>query len=79
MREAKVGEFINLRQGGMSVLCYLLKFNKMSKYTPSLVSNPRDDMNYFLRGVSDDLVEECHLSILHDNMNISRLMYHFQK
>ena len=57
-------EFINLLQGGMSVLKYSLKFNKLSKYTPSLVSDPRDEMNYFVTGVSDDLEEECHLAML---------------
>ena len=37
-REAKVVEFINLRQGGMS----MLEFTKLSKYGPFLVSDPRD-------------------------------------
>ena len=48
LREAKVEEFINLHQAGMSVLDYSLKFTKLSKYAPSLVSNPRDDMCHFL-------------------------------
>lgn len=38
-REAKVEDFINLCQGGMSVQGYFLKFTKLSKYAPSLVSN----------------------------------------
>ena len=29
--------------------------------------------------VSDDLVEECHLEMLHDNMDISRLMVNSQQ
>ena len=41
-REAKVVEFINLRQGGMGVLVYSLKFTQLSKYAPSLVSDPKD-------------------------------------
>ena len=36
-REVKVVEFINLHQGGMSVLEYSLKFTKLSKYVHSLV------------------------------------------
>ena len=55
IREAKLLEFINLRLGGMSVHQYSLKFTKLSKYAPSLVSNPRDEMSYFVTGVSDDL------------------------
>ena len=60
LREAKVEEFINHRQGGMCVLEYSLKFTKLSKYAPSLVSNPRDEMSHFLRRVSEDLMEDCH-------------------
>ena len=36
---------------------YSLKFSKMSKYAPSLVSNPRDEMSCFVMGVAD-LVRE---------------------
>jgi len=57
-REAKVEEFINLRQGGMSVEEYALKFTKLSKYAPSLVSNPRDEMSRFVIGVADAIEEE---------------------
>ena len=60
LREYKVEEFINHYQGGMSVLDYSLKFIKFSKYAPSLVSNPRDEMSHFLRRVSEDLMEDCH-------------------
>ena len=37
-REAKVVEFINLRQGGMGVLVYSLKFTQLSNYASSLVT-----------------------------------------
>ena len=50
MREAKVEEFVNLVQGDLSVLDYSLNFTKLSKYDPSLVSNPRDEMSHFLMG-----------------------------
>ena len=71
-------EFINLRQGGMSVLDYSLKFTKLSKYALSLVSDPRDEMNRFVIWVPDDLQEECNSAVLHANMNIYRLMVHAQ-
>ena len=48
----------------------------MLKYAPSLVSNPRDEMNHFAMGVPDELQEECHLAMLHENVNISRLIVH---
>ena len=52
LREAKVQEFINLRQGNMSVREYSLKFTKLSKYAPSLVADPRVKMSMFMSGVS---------------------------
>ena len=63
----------------MSVLNYSLKFAKLSKYAPSLVSNPMDEMSCFLMGVSNGLVNECRLAMLHDNKNISHLMIHAQQ
>ena len=70
-REAKVEEFINLRQGGMSVEEYSFMFTMFSKDAPSLVTNPRNVMINFIMGVFDDLVEECCSAILNDNMDIS--------
>ena len=61
MREAKVVDFINLRPRSMSVHDYSLKLTKFSKYAPSWVFNPGDEMSCFVTGVSDYLQEECHL------------------
>ena len=72
-------EFINLIKGRMSVLKYSLKFTKLSKYAPSLVSNPRDEMNCFVKKVSHDLQQECNLAMIHDHMNISCLIVHAQQ
>ncbi|XP_049399808.1 uncharacterized protein LOC125863876 [Solanum stenotomum] len=73
-KEAKVDEFINLFQRGMSVKEYILKFTQLSKYAPSLVLNPRDEMSRSLTGVSDSMEEECCAIMLSENMDISRLM-----
>ncbi|XP_049378068.1 uncharacterized protein LOC125842807 [Solanum stenotomum] len=78
-REAKVEEFINLCKGGMSVQEYSLKFTMFSKYTPSLVSNLRDEMSQFVTSVSDSIEEECCAVMLHDNMDISCLMVYAQQ
>ena len=40
-KEVKIEDFINLRQGNMSVEKYSSKFTLFSKYDPSLMSNPR--------------------------------------
>ncbi|WMV45530.1 hypothetical protein MTR67_038915 [Solanum verrucosum] len=39
LREAKIQEFINLRQGSMSVKEYALKFTQLSKYAPTIVAD----------------------------------------
>nr|XP_010315805.1 uncharacterized protein LOC104645639 [Solanum lycopersicum] len=64
MREEKVRDLINLRQRGKSVHEYSLEFVKFSKYYPSLVSIPRDQMSRFVTGVSED----CQSAMLHDNI-----------
>ena len=51
-------EFINIHQGGKSVHEYSLEFIKLSKYAPSLVSDPRDQMSGFVISVSEDLQKE---------------------
>ena len=52
LRERKMQEFINLRQRGMSVKEYSLKFTQLSKYAPTLVADSRAKMNKFVIGVS---------------------------
>ena len=78
MIEVKVNEFINLSQGNMSVDEYSLKFTLLSNYGLSLVSNPRDEMSGFVTGVADLVKEECRMDLLHNVMNLSRLMVYAQ-
>ena len=69
----KVEEFINLKNGNMSVE-YSLKFSRLSRFAPSMVSTHRDEMSRFLTGVADSVKEECQMSMLHDDMTLARLM-----
>ena len=55
MREAKVEDFINLKQGSVAVREYSLKFVKLSRYATSLVSYSRDEMSRFLIWIVEDL------------------------
>ena len=66
-REINVEEFININQGKMSIEEFHLEFSTFSRYAPSLVSNPRDEMSHFVTGVADLLKEECHMTMLHDD------------
>ena len=79
MREVKLVEFINLCQGGRSVHEYSLKFIKFSKYAPSLVFDTIEQMSHVLTGVLEDLQEDCHSAMLHDNMSISHLIVHARR
>ena len=74
----KVEEFINLRQDNMSAEEYSLKFTLLSRYAPSLVSNPRDEMSRFVTGVANLVKEECRTTMLHSDMNLCRLMVYGQ-
>ncbi|XP_047259186.1 uncharacterized protein LOC124891501 [Capsicum annuum] len=44
LREAKVEEFMNLRQGSTTVKEYCLKFNQLAKYAPNLITDNRASM-----------------------------------
>ena len=63
----------------MSVQEHSLKFIKLSKYASSLVTNSRDKMSHFVTGVFNDLVEECHATMLHNDMDLSHLLVHSQQ
>ena len=64
-------EFMNLRQGGMSVQEYSPKLTHLSKYAASMVDNPRARMNKFVMGVSSLVEKECRTTMLLNYMDIS--------
>ena len=49
---------------------------KLSRYATSLVSNSRDEMSRFLTRINGDLEKECQFAMLHDNMDLYKLMVH---
>ena len=63
----------------MSVKEYSLMFFKFSEYVSSLVSSSRDKMSRFVTGISENLKKECWVAMLHDNMDLDRLMVHTQQ
>ncbi|XP_049381232.1 uncharacterized protein LOC125845741 [Solanum stenotomum] len=70
---------MNLRQGGMSVKEYSLKFTQLSKHALTLVANPRARMNKFVMVVSRLVEEECRKAILIHDMTISRFLVYAQQ
>src|SRR5688572_3403425 len=79
LREAKMREFMNLRQGSMSVREYALKFTKLSKYASTIIANPRVKMSQFMSGLNDTLVNACRSAMLNTEMDIARLMTHMEE
>ena len=77
-REIMVEVFINFKQGNMSVEEYSWKFLILSRYAPSLVSNPWDEISRFVTGVADFVGEECRIVMFHDDMTLDRLMVYEQ-
>ncbi|XP_016570819.1 uncharacterized protein LOC107868662 [Capsicum annuum] len=78
LREAKIEEFINLRQGSMTIKEYCLKFNQFAKYSPDLISNARSSMSKFVTGIFGLVLKECRIAMLYRDMDLSRLMIHDQ-
>ncbi|KAH0724928.1 hypothetical protein KY284_000793 [Solanum tuberosum] len=78
LREVKAQEFMNLRQGSMTVQEYGCKFKQLSRYAPHMVVDSKPLMNKFMYGVSDLVKTECRNAMLLEDMNSSRLMNHAQ-
>lgn len=61
---------ISLRKGNMSIKVYALKFTQLSKYTPSMVADSRDEISRFLMGVYDLVHEEFRTEIFYCDIDI---------
>ena len=58
---------------------YSLKFFKQSRYDTSIASNNMYAMRRFFTGFTKDVEEECWAAMLHDNIDLSRLIMHDQQ
>nr|XP_025887991.1 uncharacterized protein LOC112941867 [Solanum lycopersicum] len=65
--------------GGVPVTWELFKTAYLERYATSLVSTRRNEISRFLTGINGDLQEECRAAMLHDNMDLSRLMVHVKQ
>ena len=72
-------EFLNLKQGGMSVPDYVLQFSKLSKYAPSMMEEPRVKMSQFVSGLGEMVGSEGQAALLHKEMDLPRLMTYVEQ
>ena len=63
----------------MTVREYSLKCVKLSRNVTFLVYKRRDEMSMFLTRINGYLEEECISMMIHDNMDLSRLMVYVQQ
>lgn len=78
LREAKVREFLTLKQESMSVHEYRLKFTQLSRNAPEMVADMRSMMSLFVAGLSHMSSKERKATMLIEDMDIARLMIYVQ-
>ncbi|XP_049394787.1 uncharacterized protein LOC125859106 [Solanum stenotomum] len=74
LKEAKVREFLTLKQESLSVHEYGLKFTQLSCYAPEMVADMRSKMSLIVVGLSRLSSKEGRAAMLIRDMDISRLM-----
>ena len=74
LREARMREFLNLKQGGICVRDCALRFSKLSKYAPSIMEDSRVRMGQFISGLGEMVGSEGQSALLHTEIDLSRLM-----
>ncbi|KAH0710411.1 hypothetical protein KY284_011838 [Solanum tuberosum] len=74
LKEAKVREFLTLKQDSLSVHEYGLKFTQLSRYTPEMVADMRGMMSLFVASLGRLSSKEGRAAMLIGDMDISRLM-----
>ncbi|XP_070045729.1 uncharacterized protein [Nicotiana tomentosiformis] len=57
--QARVEQFLALKQGNMSVREYSLCFDSLVRYAPSIVATMRDRIHTFIAELSPELTEAC--------------------
>lgn len=62
VRTRKVKEFLELKQGNMSMSEYILKFEEGCLFVPFIAENDKDRGEHFLRGLRAEIKRDVHMS-----------------
>ncbi|XP_070017120.1 uncharacterized protein [Nicotiana sylvestris] len=73
VREARLDQFLNLKQGDMGVRDYSHKFNSLARYAPDIVRTMRTRVYHYVDGLGDHLIRDCRVASLSDDVDISRI------
>lgn len=79
LREAKVEEFINQKEGTMSMKEYGLKFTQLYLHALEMVQNIRARIRKCVSGVGKHVKKKCNVALLVSDMEISKLMVYARK
>ncbi|XP_070019669.1 uncharacterized protein [Nicotiana sylvestris] len=70
--------FLNLRQGNLSVQEYSMQFDYLARYAPHMVAEMSDRVHLFVNGLGPYLINECMTPSLVEGMDISRIQDYAQ-
>ncbi|XP_070049519.1 uncharacterized protein [Nicotiana tomentosiformis] len=73
VREARLDQFLRLKQGDMSVRDYSHKFNSLERYALDIVRTMRARVHHYVDGLGDHLIRDCRVASLSDDVDISRI------
>ncbi|XP_049399822.1 uncharacterized protein LOC125863894 [Solanum stenotomum] len=73
VQEACLDQFINLKQGTMSVRDYSHRFNSLARYAPDIVRTMRARVHRYVNGLADHLIRDCRVTSLSDDVDISHI------
>ncbi|XP_055814135.1 uncharacterized protein LOC129883517 [Solanum dulcamara] len=79
LRKAKIEEFGNLKQEGMTVKEYKLKFIQLCRYAKEIIPDVRSKIRKFFSELGRHVKKEYKASLLISDIDISGLMVHAQQ
>lgn len=79
LREAMIGEFLNLKQDSTTNQEYNFKFTQLSHYAPEMVANIRNKINLYVSGLGRSTKKEGRRVMLIKDMVIARLISYMQQ
>lgn len=74
MCKAKLLELISIYKGNMSAEENALRFTQLSRYSPTMIRNPRPRMSNLISGISERVIKECFTITFVNDMGISSLL-----